>query len=321
MAGSFIISLDFELRWGVRDNDNVNDYIPNLIGAREVIPKMISLFDQYQVRSTFATVGFLFFADKEELMQNLPKRLPDYRNKRRSPYGDYMNNMVGQNEQEDPQHFASSIIQQINSTKLHEIASHTFSHYYCWEEGQDVLSFKLDLEKSINVAKEKFNIEIKSIVFPRNEFPSEYLSICSELGVTAVRGIPKRFYSKNLSVAGKLIRYIDNYVNMLGLNTTRYEEVFETFPCNVIGNRMLKPYSRRFSLFESLKMKRIKNEMSFAAKKNRVYHLWWHPHNFGVNQEDNLKNLERLLQHYQYLNKTFDFQSETINSLANKHRK
>ena len=49
----------------------------------------------------------------------------------------------------------------------------------------------------------------------------------------------------------------------------------------------------------------IKNEMLYAAINNKNYHLWWHPHNFGINEEDNLNNLSEILENYHYLNERF----------------
>jgi hypothetical protein len=49
--------------------------------------------------------------------------------------------------------------------------------------------------------------------------------------------------------------------------------------------------------------------MEYAAKKNKIYHLWWHPHNFGANMEKNLQQLQLILQHYEKLNKIYGMQS------------
>ena len=58
--------------------------------------------------------------------------------------------------------------------------------------------------------------------------------------------------------------------------------------------------------------------MTHAAKNNLMYHLWWHPHNFGVDQDENFKFLEEILKHYQYLNKKYNFESITMSNLANE---
>ena len=56
--------------------------------------------------------------------------------------------------------------------------------------------------------------------------------------------------------------------------------------------------------------------MTYAAKNNCTYHLWWHPHNFGINQDENFSFLEKILMHYKQLNKEYQFQSYTMSELA-----
>src|SRR2546426_12614664 len=58
---TFIISLDFELFWGVRDVTTLDRYGANLRGVRDAIPAMLRLFSERGIRATWATVGFLFF--------------------------------------------------------------------------------------------------------------------------------------------------------------------------------------------------------------------------------------------------------------------
>jgi hypothetical protein len=56
--------------------------------------------------------------------------------------------------------------------------------------------------------------------------------------------------------------------------------------------------------------------MSYAAKRNLVYHLWWHPHNFGKNLDSNLNMLTEILNHYTYLNKKYNFTSLNMKGLS-----
>lgn len=55
--------------------------------------------------------------------------------------------------------------------------------------------------------------------------------------------------------------------------------------------------------------------MLYAAKNNENFHLWWHPHNFGINIEENMKNLEDLLKYYTYLNKKYKMKSKNMKEL------
>jgi hypothetical protein len=63
--GIFVISLDFELFWGVWDVTTKDKYGENILGVKQAIPSMLSLFEQYNVKATFATVGFLFAKNKQ----------------------------------------------------------------------------------------------------------------------------------------------------------------------------------------------------------------------------------------------------------------
>ena len=47
--GIFIISLDFELNWGVHDVLPIERYGENIIGAREAIPRMLELFNEFDI--------------------------------------------------------------------------------------------------------------------------------------------------------------------------------------------------------------------------------------------------------------------------------
>ena len=77
--GALVISLDFELLWGVRDKRTIADYGPNILGVRKAVPALLDLFAQREIACTWATVGLLFFATNKALRAGLPARKPRYR--------------------------------------------------------------------------------------------------------------------------------------------------------------------------------------------------------------------------------------------------
>ena len=184
-GGALVISLDFELMWGVRDKRTIADYGRNILGVRQAVPALLDLFAARDIACTWATVGFLFCADKDELMASLPARLPAYANPSLSPYDDLA--AVGADEKTDPYHFGLSLLRQVQSAPRQEIATHTFSHFYCLEEGSDLEAFRADLVAAIKAA-ERRGLLISSIAFPRNQMSGAHLRICRELGLTAFRG-------------------------------------------------------------------------------------------------------------------------------------
>ena len=87
---------------------------------------------------------------------------------------------------------------------------------------------------------------------------------------------------------------------------------------NISSSRFLRPYNAKLKFLEPLKLRRIKSAMTHAAKHNKVYHLWWHPHNFGVHTEENFRTLEKIFKTYKKLNKMYGFKSETMTGLTEK---
>ena len=76
MKGHFIISLDYEIHWGVFDKKSVQDYHENLSSVNFVIDRLLELSNRYDVKLTFSTVGLLFAENKEDLILHSPKQKP-----------------------------------------------------------------------------------------------------------------------------------------------------------------------------------------------------------------------------------------------------
>ena len=181
-SGSFVISLDFELFWGVQDSKDIGQYWDNLSGVHLAVPKILETFEKYNIHATWATVGFLFFNSKEELVCSLPDKKPSYIDSSLSPYNFLKLNKL--NDQDNSIYFAKNLIDKISCSNNQEIGSHTFSHYYCLEGNQNIEEFKSDILAAKNTAK-KLNLNIESLVFPRNQVNVDYLPVCSELNITS----------------------------------------------------------------------------------------------------------------------------------------
>lgn len=317
--GRLILSLDFELFWGVRDKRTIENYGANIRGVRQVIPALLTLFTKYGIHATFATVGFLFCRTRSELKANFPSLLPKYKSNRYSPYVDDYMKSIGNSEQDDIYHYAASLIDLIQQYPEQEIATHTFSHYYCLE-GASVPSFEADLQTAKEVAS-KFSVNIKSIVFPRNQYAPEHIDICKKLGIIAYRGNERSFIYRprkndDQSKTIRALRLVDTYLNTTGHNTFDAYKQEDAALVNLPSSRFLRPYAPKLNVFDTLRLKRIKDDLTYAARKGEAYHLWWHPHNFGIHLEQNLAFLEAILQHYRQLNKRYGFISANMQETA-----
>jgi len=321
-SGKFVVSLDFELMWGVRDVATVPQYGDNIRGVQEALPKMLDYFVRFGIHSTFATVGLLFFETKDELLKGLPAAKPAYNHAILSPYGSYIIDDVGKDRYADSYHFGSHLIEAIRNTVNQEIGTHTFSHFYCLEQGQNIKDFESDLLAAISIAN-KQGIKLKSLVFPRNQVNEAYLKICNEHGIICYRGnenswiYASRDYQSE-SLLRRFMRLADSYLNLSGHHCYSDEFMKSGSMINIPGSRFLRPYMASLSIMDGLKLRRIKKSMTYAAKRGLLYHLWWHPHNFGINQEQNFVLLEKILLHYAMLNKRYGFESYTMCEVAEK---
>lgn len=315
--GIFTISLDFELHWGVSHRLDVEEYKDNLNGTREAITKMLQLFSEYEIHVTWATVGFLFADNKLEINTYCPSQKPNFLNRRFNNYK--LLDQIGENEDNAPFHYASSVIQEIAKTPFQEIASHTFSHLFTLEDGVQGSDFEKDIISAKTIAKDK-NYKVKSIVFPRNQYNNEIIEISNKHGLI-YRGNPNYFYHNPMkydenNIFIRILRGLDSYlfffpkicfdVPKVIMAKNGYSSV------NVPGSRFLRPYNKKLVLLEGLKLSRIKSEMNYAAKNNKLYHLWWHPHNFGANINENLRNLEVILRYFRKMKQEYGMISKNM---------
>lgn len=314
LSGKLVISLDFELSWGVLDRYPNGEYNSNLYGARKAIIEMLRVFQEFDVGVTWATVGFLFNADLSSAKQNLPKLFPSYDNTELSNYRFLDTQSVENNEI----FFANDLIQHIKSVPRQEIASHTFSHYYCLEDGQTSEQFKCDLELFKSISS-KHGLSVSSLVFPRNQINVEYLELLKEFGIASYRGNEDNWLNKpnsfnKQSIMLRAVRLLDSYLNITGDNSFSNNDVNSSYPYNVKASRFLRPSKNIFLDF--LQERRILNSMRSAAKKGNIFHLWWHPHNFGENLDKNIALLRRILTEYKTLNEKLNFQSVSMRELS-----
>lgn len=318
MTGTLVISLDFELLWGVRDHADRASYGANILGARQAVPRMLELFAENDIRATWATVGFLFCEGKEDLLSILPppEDRPAYRNPALSNYG-YLDE-AGADEARDPYYFAPSLIRRIADTPGQEIGTHTLSHCYCLEDGFTPAVFEADL-RAAQVLAVRQGVSLRSIVFPRNQYAAEHLAICRKLGLAVFRGNPSAWAYRptrgaEQTMTRRGLRLLDAHTGLLGALSAipGTEEGLTDVP----ASRFLRPNAGRLAPAHPWHIRTILRGMTSAARRKEVYHLWWHPHNFGRDLEANMAGLRQIISRYQRLNEAYGFRSQAMGGWA-----
>jgi peptidoglycan/xylan/chitin deacetylase (PgdA/CDA1 family) len=296
--GGFVVSLDFELHWGVRDIAPLSEKEKQrLLTAREMVIGILELFAEHSIHATWATVGLLFASSRSEVEMFRPRLRAGYKNGSLDPYTE----RLGESEEEDPYHFAPSLIRRIADTQGQEIASHSFSHFYCLEDGQNAESFTADLESSIAIAGAS-GFPVRSYVFARNQVKQEYLPILAQHGIQTYRGggSTEAYRAANFREQRKYhhraTRLADTYVNLHGMQSVEWPS--EESPACLNASRYLAPSRSLLRAVDSLKVKRVCEQMKQAAIQRKIFHLWWHPEDFANGGDANLRVLKQILTEF-----------------------
>tara|TARA_R110002049_G_scaffold15366_9_gene62949 strand:- start:165 stop:1133 length:969 start_codon:yes stop_codon:yes gene_type:complete len=311
---TLVISLDFELHWGRFDKVSIQNRETYYRTAREVVPKLLSLFNQYEVEVTWATVGMLMAENVEEWEHYSPTLRPIYKNTKLSAY-DWFNASSKNNSCL----FAPELVHNIIDTPGQELASHTFSHYYTMENGHEDRAFREDLMASKRIAQEKFGKKLSSLVFPRNQYNAESIKLAGALGFSALRTNPGDWFWKDPE-KGELLKKIwrtsDSILSLSKRTSYQFDNKVFSSPVLIPSSRFLRPFNPKLARFNQLKINRIKDEITTAAKNDEVYHIWWHPHNHGHYPDQSLNEVKQILEHFSSCRDQYGMQSRSMEGIA-----
>ncbi len=322
--GALVISLDFELAWGVRDVfDADGPYRAHLLGAREAVPRLLDAFVGEGVAATWATVGILFADGRDEALAFAPEVRPAYHDRRLDPYpalrGRDPREPVGEGEADDPLHFAGSLVRQIAEAPGQELASHTYSHLTAMEAGVTAEAFEADLAAARAIAGAR-GWTLRSLVMPRHQQRPDLLPLVAGAGFVAHRGPePHRLATPHAGVHDapwrRLGRLADAVLPLTGANDAPWPRPDRHGLVDVPESRFLRPLLPRLGRWQE---RRIVGAMTAAARAGTICHLWWHPHNFGGDLEAHLAYLGRVLAAYRRLRDAYGFRSVSMGQVADE---
>lgn len=316
MAGVFTISLDYELHWGVFDKRPRGARLPVYQNTVALVPTLLQQFEQYGVHVTWATVGALMAQNLAEWQAYRPKQLPTYTQTKYSAYQFVHEHGIA--AAEELAHFSWETVAQIEQYAGQELGTHTFAHFYCCEEGQTPAQFEADLESVQAIAKAKLGKPLKSLVFPRNQFNQLYLQTCAKHGIEIIRSNPAVWYwsgvaNDDTSLLRKIARTGDVFLPLGSKAYTQQQIIRESgLPIQLPASRLLREISPKQKLLNKLRLRRIIGEMTKAAKNHEIYHLWWHPENFGTLPQQSMADLAIILHHFQLLQQRYGFTSKNM---------
>lgn len=312
-AGTLVISLDFEMFWGIADFADIREWTPIVENVHMVVPRLLEMFQKHGVHATWATVGALMCEGRSEFLERLPKPVASQTKTMLEKLG----LMELGNGASCPDHilFAPELVRMIAASEGQEIGTHTFSHYYCDDPTGSPEEFAAELTASQAIAKEK-GYPFCSAVFPRNQVSDRFVNVLQHSNLRCFRGVERGWIPKYRSKLGKLgtiLWYLDNYIPLArtcSFSKKDAEQIGSLI--NIRNSRFFKPYRPKYAFAERLKVWRYKLEMKSAAKHGEIYHIYWHPHNFAENTEINFRQMDELLSYFEKLSSKYGMESKSM---------
>jgi len=292
--GIFVLSLDVELCWGAIDKpaqlEKNKKYYEQ---ARDCIDKILVLLEKYNIPATWAIVGHLF------LQRCNPAKGGKHSDIPRSTYPWYSKDWFEQSpctdDKEAPLWYGQDIVRKVINCSVHqEIASHSFAHILYGDENTKRNTVRADLTNCVCEAG-KFDIELKSFVFPRNT--AGYVDELNNFGFTAYRGIEPVWYRSFPKGLRKVCHMIDQLMSLCPpVSLPEYDQGLYNIPGSMLylpmnGFRKLIPVEFRIN--------KAKKGIRKAIENKRIFHLWFHPFNIATNQEKLLYGLEEIFMEVQ----------------------
>lgn len=292
--GTFTISIDLELAWGVCDRRVTRRLRHALEQEREIVPRILKLFHTYDMRATWAVVAHLMLAncarDGGTVHPEIPR--PVTRTSGRDWFAHHPDGP-------DPLWHGRDLVELIRDAHP---AQHIASHSFCHMPYEEAVTHPAAVQADVRAARaihRAFHLPFDAFVFPRNRVG--YREVLAEAGIRAYRGWIPRLYD---GIRWRPVRLVLNFISLCIPSpaptvTARQDDTgMLNVPASMLlhsGNGLRRLVSRRRLTATAIA------GLHQAAERGEIFHLWFHPANFAHRMDEQFEILETILGHAQGL--------------------
>lgn len=306
--GAFVVSLDTELGWGCFDTVGVDHYEEAYRNTRSVIDGLCRLFDTYDAPVTWALVMHML-ADCSGLHDE------------EEPNFDWIDSWYERapcsSDVEKDLWYAPDVLERIRAADVdHELAVHGYSHVILGAPGCTRTAATAEIRRATAIADE-FDVEAETFIFPRNRIG--HLDVLGEFGFRFYRGLDARWYERALPrQLRRLYRFGDEFTKRTPPTVTpRTRSGMIELP----GSQILRPNDGYWTYTPpGSQVERAKKGLDRAVERGEIFHLWFHPFNFGSDPEAHLDVFERILAYAAELRRTDGLEIKSINDACRDFR-
>lgn len=312
----FVLSLDFELAWGMRDLLGDGAQHEECQKTRDVVvPELLRLFEQYEMPATWCTVGQLFDEEiKSPVAEHFANMVPPTHAWLKKPWYD---GVPSGNERDCSDYLGHSLLERIRATKpVQEIGSHGFSHAIFGDPGCSRACAQSEIEACIDRAQRSGD-KLLSMAFPRNI--AGHVEVLAEHGFICYRGKEQNwFYGPNVPDAlGRAVYFACVLARRFAHPVLPQRE--ESGLWNIPGSMILMPaHGFRKKIPMKWRVERAARGLQQAVREKAVFHLWFHPINLAIETEGLLSALESILKIASHYRERGEIEFSSMGQLASQ---
>lgn len=266
MAGTFILSLDCEGKWGMADGLTA-DHHRWLTSAnlRTAYAQLLDLFDEYAIASTFAFVMALLLTPREQrdhdhLFQDQEIEGVNWLRAFRTAQVD--GGLEGWSSPE--------LLDSVRARDRHEIGCHGFSHLPLGEHMISEPVMRHEIDAAVTVAELR-GLRLDTFIYPRNIVGRPH--VLRDAGFTA--------YRERLTTRGGPVGKAMNLLSEL--NVTQQPQRVSSASDAIVpipsGHFFNWRHGVRRLVPSAVTERRWTKLLDRSARAGGVVHLWLHPHN------------------------------------------
>lgn len=292
--GVFTISLDFELIWGTLDLFGQAGFGQAVRVERDLIPRLLDLFVEFNVPATWCILGHLFLSSCHS--ENGVKHPDIVRPKHPWHPQDWFDRDPCGDEAAQPLFYGRSLVELIRACPVpQEIGCHSFSHVIFGDPGCSEVTAESDVAACVRLAAE-MGVTLRSFAFPRNSVG--HLRVLRRHGFRYFRGpeparLSSRPWNNKLKRASHLWAVLRAAEPPVVSPTWTADGLWD-----IPGSMIYFPmhgFRRHIPL--GLRVKRAVKGLEAAARAKKVFHLWFHPTNLADEADRMFAGLRAILGH------------------------
>lgn len=286
--GTITLSIEVELGWGLHHKGEEGHFSMERRSETRTLKRILELSKRYHIPISFDFVGHLLLESCDgEHYHGHPDGWFD-----RDP---------GTNYKTSPLYYAPDMVNNVMKSDLdHEISTHTFSHLWVDEIGDETLSWELE---KVGDLHRRFNIEPPVSFVPPQQRDMRDYDVLRKNGIKIIRKTPRRFKTnsklrmllQNLSVECPMEEPEDKNGILESYTSHRSPLTSLFLPA---GQKAPHPLLRMIPLPSSYWVKRhrrkLNDRVEEAIEKGSHLHLW--SHLWELSNSEQLKIVEGLME-------------------------